>query len=140
MLVKIKSSGAEVHLDKAVGFALVQTGLAEEVKGAPKPSRLPQPGQFTPPEPQWSVGLHSTTRGQKFLAIEMRVGARVELFFGHPDLVNASQEREGGGYRHLNGFGRTVPNEIVQKYAAAWRADFDVRGSEVARRESYTNA
>lgn len=127
MRIKIKASNAAMHVENSTGAALVAAGLAEQL---PNISPLPQPGQFTPPEPQWSVGIHRTSGGIKFLAVEMRIGQRHELFFGDPKFINA---RRANNITLLNGFGRLVPDATCREYEAAWRDNFSLRGPEVAK-------
>jgi hypothetical protein len=125
-------AGQIEHVQNQVGGVVCGAGLAEEVSDgavtAPnmhseETYRLPRPGEARIPEPVWDVVEVSVVK--PYLAIQMTIGAEKFLYAGRPEHVNARKEWQGGG-RYLNPFGRAVPEEIVKRYAKAYRANRDL--------------
>ncbi len=131
MRIRIKQSGEEMSIENSAGAALVATGLAEKLVSDDRPIKLPRPGDFKPPEPQWNVLAAESLEGLRFLAIEFRIGNHRAVYFGDPKLANAKIRTPLGGECFLNGFGRPVPPQVVEGYASAWAANPELRGTEV---------
>jgi len=124
-------AGQEEHVSNEIGRVIVGTGLAEEVET----SLFPKFGDFKIPEPKWAVLV---TRGSeavdnpnpvKMLVIEMRLADTIARFSGHPNIVNARREWQGGGV-WLSGFGRECPKALVDEYRHEWERHPELRGEK----------
>src|SRR5713226_5294265 len=109
-----------MSIENSAGAALVATGLAEKLDSDDRQIKLPRPGDFIPPEPQWNVLVITTLEGLRFLAIDFRIGNHRQVYFGDPKLTNAKLRTPLGGESFLSGFGRPCPAQVVEGYANAW--------------------
>jgi hypothetical protein len=152
MKIRILASGEIRHIDNSTGSALISAGLAELISKSDSPA--PQPGDYKPPQPKWSVivvTLETTItlagRQQKFLAIRREVsrplaGQRrnsqpgvVSYTLGGftdsswcslpPDFVH--DKKYANGEVFCSAFGCPVPPEILAEYKRQWKANPDLR-------------
>jgi hypothetical protein len=151
MKIRILASGEVRHIDNSTGSALISAGLAELISKSDSP--LPQPGDYKPPQPKWSIVVVSpetitlTGRPQKFLAIRRdvirplasqqptsQVGAVSYTLGGFadssfcslpPDLVHDKRYHDGRPF--CSCFGCPVPDEILKEYKKQWKSNPDLR-------------
>jgi hypothetical protein len=138
MKIRSKLTGEISNCRGDIAKEMVKLGVAEFVEGAieNRPNKLPRPGDWKAPEPQWKVGVKRRADDVEILGIFLQVGAQQMAYYGPPAHVNAKVRSKGGTESFFSGFGRECPFSIVAEYERRWYADESLRGSAVRWRDS----
>jgi hypothetical protein len=132
--MKVRYQNGEVSsVRNDLGRELVRAGIAFAVnqKELDEPEQVGPPRTYKPGSvaaPKWKVGQFSKPVSGGFeLRIQMQILGQTYSYNGDPYKANARVEWDGGS-RYLNGFGRAVPDEILDEYSRQWKANPDLRG------------
>jgi hypothetical protein len=126
MEMKIKSliNGQVSNVRGDIAREMVKLGVAEILP------EFPKPGEAVLPPEEWAVVLIGGYKGgNKHLAVQLKMGPQVFLFWDNPRLINARREWQGGG-RYINGFGRAVPAAVADEYTKRWNQNEALRGPD----------
>ncbi len=132
-LVKIKNkfSGVVSSERADIARAMIRQGMAEalEPDTGESPSGLPKPGDYRPPQRNWSIDLIAAFDLQdpvkKWLAIRCDFHNSVTFCTAAPDAVHNRKTWDGKPF--CSSFGVCVPPEMLDQYRKQWKASPHLR-------------